>query len=247
MSDAPDFSPLAGAYAVARPGYPDALFRWLASVTAKHELAWDPATGSGQAALGLAGYFERVVASDISEAQIAHATAHPRIEYRVAPAEASGLPDASVDLVAVAAAVHWFDLDRFGAEVRRVTRPGGVAAIWTYHVGHVEPPFDDVFARFVRDVVRPYFGSGAQLVDDRYRDVVLPGEELAAPAFRMEVDWTAAQALAFVRTWSAVRAYEQATGEDPVASLTPELQRVWGGADTVQRVTWPLYLRAWRL
>ena len=55
--------------------------------------------------------------------------AHPRVEYRVAPAERSGLPDAAVDLVTLALAAHWFDLPRFYAEVRRVGRPRTAIAL----------------------------------------------------------------------------------------------------------------------
>ncbi len=246
MPDAPDFSPLAGAYAVHRPGYPAELFEWLASVCARHDLAWDTATGNGQAAFGLAERFRRVVATDVSEAQIAHARPHPRIEYRVGSAEDSGLGERSVDLVAAAAAVHWFDLPKFRDEIRRVLRPGGVAAIWTYHAADVEPPFDAVLGPFYRDVVAPHFAGGARLVDDRYRGIELPGEEIAVPEFFATARWTAAEIVAYVRTWSGVRAYREATGEDPVAALAPAIERACGRADAVHRVTWPLYVRVWR-
>src|SRR5262245_48334367 len=130
MTDVPDFSDVAEEYAASRPGYPAELFAWLATEAGRHDTAWDAATGNGQAAWGLAGHFERVIATDVSAAQLQHACRHPRIEYRVAPAEASGLPAGSVDLGTAAAAVHWFDLPRYYQEVLRVTRPGGVVAVW---------------------------------------------------------------------------------------------------------------------
>ena len=113
MTAGPDYSRVAESYSMARPGYPDELFKWLASLVERRDVAWDTATGSGQAAVSLARHFRRVIATDISEEQIRHARAHPRIEYRAASAEASGLPDNSVDLVVSAAALHWFDLERF--------------------------------------------------------------------------------------------------------------------------------------
>jgi SAM-dependent methyltransferase len=247
MTDTPDFSGVAKSYAESRPGYPTALFDWLASLVTGHDLAWDAATGSGQAALGLADHFRRVIATDTSEQQVRHASSHPRVEYRVGRAEESGLPDRSVDLVVAASALHWFDLKRFDAEVRRVTRRGGVVAAWTYHVAHVEPPFDGVLWPFYRDVVGPYFAAGARLVDDRYQAITLPGEPISAPGFTVSVRWTPAHMLRFIGTWSGVQAYIRATGMDPVEELSPKLQAIWGSAEAIRDVRWPLYLRVARL
>src|SRR5205823_14795537 len=118
----------AGEYRRFRPTYPPRLFEVLADWSPALRLAWDCGTGNGQAALALAEWFERVIATDRSPEQIAQATPHPGIDYRVAPAEDSGLADSSVDLVTVAQAVHWFDLHRFYAEVRRVARPRALIA-----------------------------------------------------------------------------------------------------------------------
>ena len=143
-SEVPDFSGVSAEYAAARPLYPSELFDWLASCVNRRESAWDTATGSGQAAIGLAPHFARVIATDVSAGQLRHAKQHPRIEYRVAPAEESGLAAESIDLAVAAAAIHWFDLDRFYAEVGRVVRRGGVLAAWTYHVADVSPPLDGI-------------------------------------------------------------------------------------------------------
>jgi len=247
MTETPDFSKVAKAYSASRPAYPPELFAWLASQAPGRGLAWDTATGSGQAALGLVGHFERVVATDVSAAQVRHATPHPRVGYRVAHAESSGLPDESADLIVAAAAIHWFDLPRFYEEARRVARPGGVLAAWTYHVAHVDPPFDDVFGPFYRDVVAPHFAPGARLVDDRYEGLALPGRLLEAPPFVVSMWWTASDLLRFVRSWSGVQSYMEATGRDPVEELVPRLERVCGAPETVHEVRWPLYLRASRV
>jgi SAM-dependent methyltransferase len=247
MTEAPDFSRIAASYAASRPRYPAELFDWLASVVARRELAWDAATGNGQAALGLATHFDRVIATDRSEAQIRHATPHPRVEYRVAPAEASGLAGDSADLAVAAAALHWFDLPRFYEEVVRVTRSGGVVAAWTYHVAHVEPPFDAVLWPFYHDVVGPHFAAGARWVDGRYEAITLPGRELEVPAFTVSATWTAREILDFVRTWSGVQTYTQSTGKDPVVELAPAVERACGSADSAHRLRWPLYLRASRV
>lgn len=247
MVEVPDFSSVSEAYASSRPGYPPELFEWLASTVTTRGTAWDAATGSGQAAYGLAGHFERVVATDVSASQLRFARRHPRIEYRVAPAESSGLPPESVDLVAVAAAIHWFDLPRFHEEARRVIRRGGVVAVWTYHVAHVEAPLDGILWPFYRDIVAPYFAPGARLVDDRYGGIVLPGEPLASPSFRVSVRWRARDVLRFVRTWSGVQSFLEETGRDPVADLEGPVEEAMGGDERVREIRWPLYLRAARL
>jgi SAM-dependent methyltransferase len=246
-TEVPDFSGLAKSYSESRPGYPPELFAWLASVAPGHGLAWDTATGNGQAAIGLAERFDQVVATDVSEEQLRHARLHPRVEYRLGTAEASGLSAGSVDLVVAAAAVHWFDLPRFYEEVRRVARPGAVVAIWSYHVARVSAPLGEVLWSFYRGVVAPYFAAGASLVDDRYEAIELPGTELAPPPFESTVTWTVGQVAAFVRTWSGVEAYQRVTGEDPVVALEPKLEAALGSREVAREATFPLHLRASRL
>lgn len=244
---APDYSRVAEAYHQSRPRYPAELFAFVASLVDRRLVAWDCATGSGQAALDLSAHFERVIATDVSSDQINQARAHPRIAYRVASAEQSGLEDASVDLVTVASGIHWFDLERFYAEVRRVLRPGGILAAWSYHVGHVEPPFDEVFGRFYRDVVSPYFAQGAKLVDARYRTLSLPGDPIPAGPFHVTAAWNLDQTLTFIESWSGTQQYIKRRGESPVPLIASELKTLWGSRESVHVLRWPLYMRVSRL
>ena len=132
------FSDVAKRYADFRPHYPAALFDYLATLVPRTPLVWDCACGNGQATVDLAERFERVIATDASREQVASARPNPKVEYRVAPAEQSGLPAESVGLITVAQALHWFDLDRFYAEARRVLYSNGVLAAWAYGVNEVE-------------------------------------------------------------------------------------------------------------
>ncbi|TXH78069.1 MAG: class I SAM-dependent methyltransferase, partial [Thiothrix sp.] len=116
------FSNVAKTYANYRPQYPAELYTWLANISPSTESVWDCACGTGQASLGLAEHFQQVIATDASAQQIAVAEPHPKIEWRVASAEASGLADHSVDLITVAQALHWFDLEQFYAEAQRVLK-----------------------------------------------------------------------------------------------------------------------------
>jgi ubiquinone/menaquinone biosynthesis C-methylase UbiE len=175
--------------------YPPEIFEWLASPVNHRETAWDTATGNGQAALGLATHFTRVIATDVSPSQVQHAKQHPRVEYRVAPAEESGLAADSMDLVVAAAGIHWFDLDRLYMEVGRIIRRGGVLPAWTYHVAQCGPPFDRVLRPFYREDVGPYFAAGARIVDPSYGGIKLPGMELPAPAFSVSARWSADEVL----------------------------------------------------
>jgi SAM-dependent methyltransferase len=241
------FSDISAAYAAFRPRYPDALFDLLAAAAPAREAAWDCGTGSGQAALGLARHFARVFATDASDAQIAHATLHPRVTYRVAPADASGLEDRSVDLVAAAQAVHWFDRPRFWAETRRVLRPSGVVAIWTYWFFSIAPELDAIVQRFYKHTVGPFWPPERRLTEDRYRTIEFPFTEFTVPEFTIEQRLTLEDVAGYIRTWSATRAFVQQHGRDPVETLVAELAPLWGDPRTPRLARWPVAVRAGRI
>lgn len=240
------FSVLAEGYARHRPGYPDALFTWLAGQATSNARAWDCATGTGQAARGLADHFREVVATDASADQIALAHGPDNVRFEVAPAEAAPLPAASVDLITVAQALHWFDHHAFYAEVRRVLRPGGVLAAWSYNLLTIDAgPIDTAVGR-LHAVVDPHWPPERHHVATGYRELPFPFEPLPAPPFAMSAEWTLPDLLGYLGTWSAVRYYREATGEDPLAGVATELQQAWGAADRVRTVRWPLSLRVGR-
>jgi ubiquinone/menaquinone biosynthesis C-methylase UbiE len=241
------FSKVASGYAAYRPHYPEALFDFLAEHAPGRSLAWDCACGNGQATLDLAERFEHVIGTDRSEAQIAQAPSHPRIEWRVAPGERSGLPDATCDLVSVAQALHWLDIDGFFREARRVARAAGLIAVWSYgDVRLDEPEVDGVVRHFARTTVGPYWPPQRRIVDDAYRSVAMPFEEIDVPAFEMDDRWTLEQLLGYVRTWSATTRYREALNEDPTIRLAARLGPLWGDPDETRRVWWPLTVRAGR-
>jgi SAM-dependent methyltransferase len=241
------FSSVAEAYAAARPTYPPALFDHLAALAPSRAHAWDCAAGNGQATLALAERFARVTATDASAAQLAQAPRHPGIIYRAALAQESGLPDASVDLVTVAQALHWIDLPKFYQEVGRVLVAGGVLAVWCYGLQRLDDEAVDVpLAHFYGSVVGPYWAPERKLVETGYRTVPFPFEELEAPTFQMAHEWLLPELLAYLRTWSATCAFVKARGFDPVTALSRELGPVWGPADQRRRVRWPLSLRIGR-
>ena len=241
------FSSRATAYAAYRPHYPSELFEFLATLPSARELAWDCATGNGQAAIPLAEYFTRVVATDLSAVQIANTVHHPRVDYRVAPAHESGLRSHSADLVNVAQALHWLDLDSFYNEVRRVLAPGGVLAASSYGSAVIDsPPLARMLSRFEHEDVGDYWPPGRELVGEALRTLPFPFEELPAPAFRLEKHWTLAELVGYTRSWSATGRFIEANGYDPTTELERELRALWGSENRRHRVWWPFVVRAGR-
>ena len=247
MSFADHFSSVAAGYAAFRPRYPDALFDLLAEAAPAREAAWDCATGNGQAAVGLARHFAHVIATDASEAQIAQATPHPRVTYRVASAEASGLADRSMDLVTAAQAVHWFDRPRFWAEARRVLRPRGVVAVWTYRLLSIAAELDAIVQRFYKHTVGPFWPPERTLTEERFHTIEFPFAEFAVPEFTIEQPLTLEDVAGYIRTWSATRGFVRQHGRDPVEELTAELAPVWGDPRTPRLARWPVAVRAGRI
>ncbi len=248
MSGVPDlFSQQAATYAAARPSYPDTLYRQIVALVPERHLAWDCATGSGQAARDLARYFDRVIATDASAEQIAHAPPVPNVEYRVAPAEDCGLPDRSTDLVTVAQALHWLQHERFYAEVRRVVVPGGVIAAWTYGACSAGDDVEPLLREFETGTLGPYWNAARRWVDDGYRTIPFPFEEIAMPSSELSVHWTLGQLGRYLTSWSAVATYRRERGHDPVAPLLDQLGHHWGAPERTRNVTWPLGIRVGRI
>jgi len=233
MSNAGLFATVAREYATFRPGYPPDLFAWLARVSPSRKAVWDCGCGSGQASVALAEHFSVVHATDVAPEQIAAAKPHPRVRYSVAPAEHSGLPVHSMDLITVAQALHWFDVTAFYAEVVRVARPGALLAVWNYP----RPQFADAelerrFLAFYSDVVGPYWPPERRHIESRYRTLPFPFEEIAAPEFALDLSWNLEQVAGYVSSWSATARYRKTLGADPVPLLRDTLGPAWpaGGA-----------------
>ncbi len=240
------FSSQSSGYAAYRPGYPAELFAALARAARGHDLAWDCATGSGQAARGLAPHFARVLGTDASAAQIGATVPHAGVEYRVAPAEASGLPDHGVDLVTVAQAAHWFDLPAFYAEARRVLKPGGALAIWCYERLSIEPALDAIVEDFYAGLLGAYWPPERRHVEAGYRDLPFPFAEAPFPRVDMTASWTLDQLLGYFSTWSALQAYRRATGADPLPALRERLASAWISLASAKPIKWPLSVRLGR-
>ncbi len=241
------FSHHASDYARYRPDYPAALYEFLAKAVKRHDLAWDCGTGNGQAALGLAVYFDRVIATDPSEKQIRNAMSHEKISYVVAPAETTQIPARSVDLITVAQALHWFDFESFHQEVLRVLKPEGILAVWCYGLTRINPAVDEVVQHYYKDVIGPYWPPERRYIDEKYRTVPFPFAEIPAPEFQMQAEWDLNDFTGYLRTWSATQRFQKQNAQDPLDTIYSLLANTWGPADGRQSVRWPLYLRIGRV
>jgi SAM-dependent methyltransferase len=241
------FSRLAGQYSAFRPTYPARVAEYMSGLCERRELAWDCACGSGQATTGLAPHFERVIATDASAKQVSEAPALANVEYRVATAEDSGLEADSTDLIVVAQAAHWFDLDSFYAEARRVLRKGGVLSLWSYGNPQVEGlEVDRVVREFYSRTVGPCWPPERRIVEEGYRTLSFPFTELVVPEFTIEARWTLSQLLGYVRSWSATGRYVEEHGADPVVALESTLLALWGDRHRKRLILWPLAFRVGR-
>jgi SAM-dependent methyltransferase len=237
------FSGHADRYTRYRPHYPTELFQFLAEVAPQRTAAWDAGTGNGQAAVRLAEFFDTVFGSDPSARQIEQAFAHPGVRA----AESCPLPDDSIDLVTVAQAAHWFDLERFYAEVRRVCRPRGVLAVWAYGLARIAPEIDAAVYRLYEDVLGAYWPPERRLVEQGYTTLVFPFSEIAAPKFAMTANWDLADLIGYLDTWSSAQNYRRQQGRDPLDVVRQDLDAAWRDTATRREVRWPLYLRIGRI
>jgi ubiquinone/menaquinone biosynthesis C-methylase UbiE len=240
------FSKHSQQYAQYRPHYPDEIYAYLASIAPGRSLAWDCGTGNGQAARGLAKHFDRIHATDASAEQIALAYPHDKVEYHVEPAEHVSLQDASVDLVTVAVAIHWFPFDEFYREVKRVLKPDGVLAAWTYSFPEISSQVDPLIDQYYYEILAGYWPERIHYLEERYETIPFPFEEIASPPFVMEASWNLDQFAGFLDSWSAAQRYKAQKGHHPLEALWHKLVPAWGDEKELRRIRWPLHFRIGR-
>jgi len=241
------FSNQASLYAQYRPGYPHELYEYILQQVNNRQLAWDCATGNGQAAVELARYFDQVMATDISEKQLHQAQPHEKITYTVSTAEQTPFNSNSFDCITVAQAYHWFQFEAFAKEVTRVAKPGAIVAIWGYSlVVCEEEDINALIKTFYRETVGAYWDKERKYVDDHYATVPFPYEPLPSKEFKITVEWNRQQLIGYFNTWSSVQHFIKAHQYNPVDELAAAIEKLWPD-DKSRNFYFPLFLKLGRV
>lgn len=231
-------------YARYRPGYPQELFDFIEGLLEEKKKAWDCGTGKGQVASHLSEFMQQVEGTDISRQQLKNAIQRPNIIYSVQPAEKTGFKEKNFDLVTVAQAVHWFEMEKFFREVKRVTKPGGIIAVMGYGLFRSSLETNRIIDHFYRDIIGPYWEEERKYLEEKYSTISFPFEEIRVPDFQLNEKWSYERLMGYLRTWSAVKKYKKEKGKDPVALIEKDLNCSFGRSN---KVVFPIFLRVGRI
>ena len=147
-----------------------------------------------------------------------------------------------------AQAFHWFDFERFFAECRRVTKPGGVVACLTYLHPTVDTAIDEVLWRYIAHV-RPDWPPERRFVDAGYSNAPFPFvPEIAVPVgMSLSLELGLEDFIGYLATWSAAQRYRERTGLDPRRDFVDQVAEAWGNPTQRRIVRWPVAGRVGRV
>jgi ubiquinone/menaquinone biosynthesis C-methylase UbiE len=240
------FSAQAETYASFRPTYPKELYDFLYSLGNKHERVWDCGTGNGQVAYELADRFKEVCATDISEGQLANTRKKDNIIYSISRAEKTSFPSHYFDLITVGTALHWFDLEHFYEEVRRVAKPRAYLAAWAYMLCTCEPAIDDITRYLYADILKGYWDPERKLVEQEYRTIPFPFEEVTPPKLNIVTHWTREQFVGYLNSWSSTHHYIRKNGNNPAMLIVDDLEKQWPDG-AMKTFSFPLFMRVGKI
>ena len=237
-----NFSTQSDSYLKYRPNYPAQFFEYLFGLVRTKQTAWDCGTGNGQVAFELAKQFDHVFATDISQSQIDNALQADNISYSVQPAENSSFEKDQFDLIVVAQAIHWFDFEKFYAEVRRTAKKNALICVVGYGRVKISEEIDQLINDFYQNVIGSYWDKERKYVDEHYKTIPFPFMEIQAPIFENKMQWSLNHLIGYLNTWSAVKHFTAKNGFNPVSKLQHDIEQLWN--DTVTKeVRFPLLLR----
>jgi hypothetical protein len=229
-------------YAAFRPSYPQAVYDFILRYVPGKITAWDCATGNGQVAKVLSEYFKKVDATDISQQQLDRAYQADNIYYATSAAEKTSFTDNQFDLITVGQALHWFDVDAFYKEAKRVGKNKSILAIWGYSLCSVDEDIDKIFLDFYRNIVGPYWDNARKLVEEEYKNMPFPFEQITTPKFEINVSWTRNEFVGYLTSWSATQKYIKTNKINPVDAIAEQLKKYWR-VDETKTVRFPVFVK----
>ena len=242
-----NFSKQSAIYAKYRPSYPVELYAFLSSLTAGHNTAWDCGTGNGQAAVGLADFYEQVIATDPSEEQIANCFPHAKVKYVTEQAENFAGEMHSTDIITIANALHWFDMEAFYSVVNRVLKKDGIIAAWAYGMPNISPEIDALVKELHDHTLNDFWVAENRLVENGYRDIPFPFVEIPAPSFISQKEFDLHEFVVYLHTWSATQKFITKYNLDPIEKVKSELRQFWGDEDLKRKIRWKLIIKVGRI
>ena len=241
-----NFSTQPDKYAKYRPTYPPDLFAFLNLNVQDKQNAWDCGTGNGQVAYELARVFDNVFATDISQSQIDHALQADNISYSVQPAEKTNFGNNLFDLIVVAQAIHWFDFGRFYTEVKRTAKNNALLCVVGYGKLKISRQIDNAIADFYYNVIGTYWDKERRYIDENYKTIPFPFDEIQTPDFVNEQYWALEHLIGYLNTWSAVKHFIKQNNYNPIGKLQKDIEQLWGNKQ-IRQVHFPLLLRIGRI
>jgi ubiquinone/menaquinone biosynthesis C-methylase UbiE len=246
-----DYTGLAGDYARFRPGYAPhvatAILRYVGRDAASIDAA-DVGAGTGiwtrmLAARGLHSVVA-VEPNDGMRGQGIETSRGTGIVWHKGSAEATGLPDNSVDLVTMASSLHWADFDKACDEFHRILRPGGVfAALWNPRFIEANPFLVEIEAQITRlkpDLRR--VSSGRSGITERLTDMLSAKPQFAEVLYlegRHSVHQTPEQ---YIGAWRSVNDLQVQLGPELFGQFLDFIEKRIAGLTAIETT----YLtRAW--
>lgn len=233
-------------YAEHRPNYPPSLAASLAELCVCRNFALDVGCGSGQLTHLLADHFENVLGIDSSSSQLDQAPPSGKTSYAQQSAESIDLSDSSVDLIVAAQSAHWFDLDGFYSEVRRLGSASSIIALICYGVPYIAHPVNTVFQRGYWQDVHAFWPRSRRHVEFGYADLFFPFDPIQFGKHECRQEMTVDGLINYIKTWSS---FELACSEGHESNFLQyfELLKAACPDEDVFEVTWPITVRAGRI
>ncbi len=226
-----------------RPQYPKELFEFLSKKSTSPKMVLDCGSGSGQATEGLSRIFEHVIAVDASNELLSKAKKLSNVTYIQSLCEKLPLASNSIDLICVAQAIHWFQLETFYEEVKRILKPGGIIAVFCYNQATISTKVDEIVANIYEQVKsNENITIERQYVYDAYETLPFPFKKILSPSFKMTVRWNYNQWLEYMKTWPSILEYEKKFNINLVENSKLAIRHAWENEDE-KEITWSIYLK----